>query len=278
MNDLNILSILYLSFRLAPVILVSLFSLSSIFNQDLKGLIYLAGLIFACFITIITGNLLPDKWLLGKPSSADPITQSINRVCNIMTLTKAGPISKLPLSQTVFTFTFGYLLYIIVKYHLVNQNIPTLVIFPVLIVSDWLWNTMNSCSKPIALISATVIGGLVGVAWGAIIDSSNMTNLQYFNGISSNETCSVPSKQTFKCVIKGKSKGKKESFKPMNYNDGKTMYPINKKQEDISNTTNKTIQDTKGGNVDASKIKNKKKQDNSIQSSQINNKETGFFF
>jgi hypothetical protein len=228
MNDFNLLSILYISFRLAPIILVSYFSLSSIFNQDLKGLVYLAGLTLASFITIIMGNVIPDKWLLGKPGTVDTMMQSINRVCSVMTLTKAGPISKLPLSQTVFTFTFGYLLFVIVKYHLENQNIPILVIFPLLVVADWVWNIAYSCSKPLALVISTIIGGLAGVAWGAIIDSSNMTKLQYFNGLSSNETCSVPSKQTFKCVIKGNSDGGdtiKENFETMLYDNGLIPYP-----------------------------------------------------
>ena len=47
--DFNIINILYMFFRLAPFIIVSYFTLQSIFNQDLKGVIYLIGLLVNLF-------------------------------------------------------------------------------------------------------------------------------------------------------------------------------------------------------------------------------------
>jgi hypothetical protein len=190
MAELNIVSILYISFRLAPFILVSFFSLSSIFNQDFKGLIYLAGLLITCFITILSGNLAPDE-MTGNLND--------NKICNLITLSSEGPFSKLPLSQTVFGYTFFYLVYIIVKYNLVSENIPTLVIFPILIVADFIWNSMHQCSPPITIIASLLIGGTCGLLWSYIIDTTQMVNLQYFNGLSNNEVCTRPTKTTFKC-------------------------------------------------------------------------------
>jgi len=57
--QLNIVSIFYLFFRLAPFIIVSYFSLQSIFNQDMKGLVFLIGLLITTFLTIFIGNVLP---------------------------------------------------------------------------------------------------------------------------------------------------------------------------------------------------------------------------
>jgi len=188
MAELNIISILYISFRLAPFILVCFFSLSSILSQDFKGLIYLAGLLMTCFITILTGNL----------GSSDESDQS-NGACNLITLSNNGPFSKLPLSQTVFGYTFFYLVYIIVKYKLVVQNIPTLVIFPILILSDFIWNAIHKCSSIISLFMALAIGSGCGVLWSYIIDYTQMVNLQYFNGLSNAEVCKRPTQGTFKC-------------------------------------------------------------------------------
>ena len=56
--ELNIITITYLFLRLAPFVLVCFFSLASMFNQDFKGLIYLIGLIFATFVTMLFGNVL----------------------------------------------------------------------------------------------------------------------------------------------------------------------------------------------------------------------------
>ena len=54
--DFNIINILYMFFRLAPFIIVSYFTLQSIFNQDLKGVIYLIGLLVASVVTVILGT------------------------------------------------------------------------------------------------------------------------------------------------------------------------------------------------------------------------------
>jgi hypothetical protein len=202
MNDLNIVSILYIAYRLAPFILVSFFSLSSIFNQDFKGLIYLSGLLMACFLCVVIGNSARSIFE-NEGSGTDELYENTTQVCNLLTLSKTGPLSNLPLGQAVFAYTFGYLLYIIVKYKLVNQNIPTLVIFPILISADFAWNSYNRCAKPFSVLAALIIASLFGVGWSAFIDSTKLTKLQYFNGLSNKESCSVPSKQTFKCVVKG---------------------------------------------------------------------------
>lgn len=196
MEQLNVVSILYIAFRLAPFIIVSFFSLASLINQDLKGLIYLVGLLLATAISIVAGNTFT---LFEPPNSNTTLYDETTKTCNLLTLTKAGPLSRLPLSQVVFSYTFGYLAYIIVKYKLVSQNIPTLFIFPALILADWFWMTSNWCASPMAVIIAAIIGGCVGVGWSAIIDSMKMSRYQYFNGLSTKETCSIPAKQKFRC-------------------------------------------------------------------------------
>jgi hypothetical protein len=205
MVDLNIISILYIAYRLAPFILVSFFTISSIFNQDFKGLVYLCGLLITCFLCIITGNTFSGFFRNTSDDGGNDIFNQTTKVCNLLTLTKSGPISHLPLSMAVFCYTFGYLLFIIVKYNLVNQNLPTLIIFPLIITSDFFWNMNNKCSKVSAVIAAGIISGLVGVGWSYFINSTKITDLQYFNGLSNKEICSRPAKQSFKCVVKSTS-------------------------------------------------------------------------
>ena len=189
---INYVSLLYTTFRLAPFILVSFFSVSSIFNQDLKGLVYLAGLLFACFFT----------FMAGKTSMVDSSSEG-SLPCSVLTLTGNRPISSIPLSIIVFTYTFAYLLYVIVKYKLAIHNIPTLIFFPVLILLDIFWNNTYRCSAPGNLIIGIFIGGCVGGAWAAMIDSLKLTKMQYMLGISNKETCSV-SKQKFRCKLPSK--------------------------------------------------------------------------
>jgi len=202
MLDLNIISILYIAYRLAPFILVSFFTISSIFNQDFKGLVYLSGLLMTCFICIIIGNTFRN-FFENSYDQGNDIFEKTTQVCNLMTLSKHGPLSNLPLSMAVFSYTFGYLLFIIVKYNLVNQNLPTIIIFPLIITTDFFWSLNNKCAKPVSVIVACIVAGLAGVGWSAFIDSTKLTDLQYFNGLSNKEVCSRPAKQSFKCVVKG---------------------------------------------------------------------------
>lgn len=192
--ELNIISFSYLFLRLAPFILVCFFTLTSVFNQDFKGLVYIGGLLFSTFFTIIFGNAISD--LIPK---TDPINKP--EICNMISLGQTGDISVLPLGQSVITFTFGYLLYTIVKNDFVKQNIPTLVFFPLLILFDLIWNASNSCYTVWQLLISLIVGGGFGVLWSFVIEKTKNPALQYFTGVKNNEVCSTPSHQTFKCNV-----------------------------------------------------------------------------
>jgi len=201
MNALNVGSLLYISFRLAPFILVSYFTLSSLFNRDFKGIMYLAGLLLTSFVSVLIGNTLPGLFETIPEGSSD-IYENITKVCNLMTISKSGPLSNLPLSLVVFSYTFGYLLFPIYWYKVVTQNLPTIIVFPIIIASDMIWQQTNGCARIWSIIASIILGGLAGIGWAAFIDRMKITSLQYFNGISNKESCSVPSKQMFKCTVK----------------------------------------------------------------------------
>ena len=188
--ELNIITFGYLFFRLAPFILVCFFTLASFFNQDFKGLIYLIGLIFACFSAMMIGNSL----------SIDP-PDNTNELCNLITIGDTPAYSKLPLGQCIFGYTFAYLMFIILKHKLVLQNLPTVIFFPFIMSIDILWNMSNNCYKLSQLLISLIIGGLFGLLWAYVINKTKMTNLQYFNQISGKQACTRPSKSTFKCNV-----------------------------------------------------------------------------
>jgi hypothetical protein len=191
-TELNLTNIFYTAYRLSPFILVSFFTLSSILNQDIKGIIYLAGLLIACFASVIIGKINVFKI---NTNNSQLIT-----ICNSLNLTNGEPFSNLPLSMTVFTYTFGYLLYIIGLYGLAGDNIMTIIFFSIIIVADWTWNIFFSCNTHTRLIGAFLVGSAIGISWSAIIASTNQVSLQYFNGISNKEVCSLNKDVKFKCV------------------------------------------------------------------------------
>lgn len=197
--ELNLFTITYLFLRLAPFILVCFFSLASLFNQDFKGLVYLLGLIITCLITITIGSPLSNKLneISGLNRGEEPICKSLITLGN-------STISNLPLSQTIFGFTFFYLLYfigIMKKNNYVSQNIPTIIFFPLIILFDIIWNVSNKCHTYLDIMISLGLGITFGLLWGAIIESTKLSRFQYFNKISGNAECSRPSKSTFKCNV-----------------------------------------------------------------------------
>lgn len=195
-NIINIKTIAYVGFRLAPFILISFFALSSMFNADIKGIIFLGLLLLNCFITILVGNALPNE---KRPNT--------NHICDGLSLSMDGPISNLPLNINVLTFTLAYLAYIIGKYgeenkDVINNNIPTFVIFSLLIIYQGVWSFQNGCNSPGYSLVSMILGGGLGALFSYAVDMTGLVKLQYFNGITNGEVCSRPTQARYVCSTK----------------------------------------------------------------------------
>jgi len=203
--ELNLVSLIYLFFRLAPFIIVCYFSLGSLFNQDIKGLIYLVGLLFACFATFLVGQSIPLAYSSGV-SNGDIMGTMAAPVCNLLTIGKDGSFSKIPLGISILSYTLIYLVYIIASNHLEMTNIPTLVFFPVLILGDLIWNLRNNCYAPFGIVLSIIVGALCGWGWAYLIGTLNKPGLFFLNIGSDQSVCQRPSKQLFKCTFANPSK------------------------------------------------------------------------
>jgi hypothetical protein len=181
--EFNILSLSYLFSRLSPFIIISYFVLQSLFNQNLKGIFYVAGVLLACFL-----NVLFIGGIFGSSPDKSP-------VCNVI-----DGMPDLPIGQTILGFTFAYLSYIIIVHKLINTNTATFIIFPILIISDLIWNYTNKCAQAISLFSSLALGTVFGILWGVIIDRVD-PELQFFNGIGNKEICKRPTSTQYQCTI-----------------------------------------------------------------------------
>jgi len=189
--EANLFTITYLFFRLSPFIIACFFSISSIFNGDMKGLIYLVGLIFAITITMVIGNTV----------KTESFTPSDSGVCNFLSLGGYSSFSAVPLGLAILCYTFGYLVWSIAQYNLALSNIPTLVLFPILICSDIFWNISNNCYPIISCMVSLLCAAGIGILWGVIVQKS-MPQYQYLIIGSNAQMCLQPSKQTFICSDK----------------------------------------------------------------------------
>lgn len=186
--EANLFTITYLFFRLSPFIIASFFSISSIFNNDMKGLIYLVGLIFAVGITMILGNSF----------RTDSFTPSDSGVCNFLSLGGYSSFSAVPLGLAILCYTFAYLVWSIAQYNLAINNIPTLVLFPILISSDIFWNISNNCYPIISCLISFLCASGIGILWSWIVQTK-MPQYQYLILGSNAQMCLQPSSQTFIC-------------------------------------------------------------------------------
>ena len=241
---MDLFGLLYLFFRLSPFIIASFFSLISVFNSDLKGFIYLVGLIFSTAITMGTGTAfkslfsdfgtgsteIPEPKVSSAPTTGPsgptgptgPATGpsgptgpskggksffgggptkvgEIPPVCNTLSLGGFTGFSKVPLSTAVLSYTFFYLVYTIGKHDMALYNIPTLIFFPIVILSDMGWNIKNGCYPLLACAMSLVVAGGIGVLWSFIV-STYMPNMQYIIVGSNREMCMKPNDQTLICT------------------------------------------------------------------------------
>jgi len=213
---MNIGNISYLAFRMAPFIIVSFFVLQSILNVDIKGIIYLSGLLMICTIITYMNGIVNS--IIDTTDTDDPLP---NPKCSIITLGEAGGyLSKIPLSLTVYSFTFFYLLIFIMNTASTNtkgvldpksmssksintvlqQNAPIFIIFPLLIILESVWLLTYNCVQNILIRGgiAIFLGSIWGTIWALIISSSGNPNLQYLSK-SGVDVCNRPSKSLYKC-------------------------------------------------------------------------------
>jgi hypothetical protein len=191
--DFNIISILYLIIRLSPLLVVSHFTLGSILNHDSKGVIYLAGLALTCLIAYFTGQIM-------KPTIS---TDTRDIVCHSIGLENIPNVS---LSQVILMFTYSYLMFIIYKIDTVSyadDNLPTIILFPILIVANAIWVITSGCAEISTIIISAAIGAAGGFGWFMFIKNTGYHDLALFNGISNKAVCRKPSKTRFRCT-KGK--------------------------------------------------------------------------
>jgi hypothetical protein len=186
--------------RLCPFILVCFFTISSIFNGDVKGFVYLAGLLLNVGITIgIISNSIPNY----KPTDT-----AQNMICDI---TSFGNKS-LSVGENIIGFTFFYLLTTMLiigsknEIDLVASNWPTIVFFTLLIGSEIFINTNLVRVAPYCYhwknsLLTYFIGGIFGAGWAWAVVSTNTAELQYFNQYKNNEKCEKTNKAKFRCKV-----------------------------------------------------------------------------
>lgn len=175
---------------ISPFLLGFLLIMASIFNQNIKGIIYLGGIFIAFFINIFIVNLIK--------SPASPLKAAS---CDLFEMPFQSNFYNSPSFNSLFiAFTFSYIF--IPMYFNDELNFWVIAFLLSLFFIDAFSRIRNHCNP----ISGIAFGGLLGLVlgffWVSLLQVSGYKSLLYYDEFVSNKSvCERPSKQKFKCSV-----------------------------------------------------------------------------
>lgn len=210
---LSINNVIIFVTSLLPILIGSFFIINSFFNFDLKGLIWLIGLLLASGISMLLKNsmhqLFPEAmhpWIReGRAAKTDELPS--HDFCEIFE----------PLSQTSkktrfidsHGFFHGFTWFYLVFGNDMNPLKPGnafIIVYAVLMIIDFVYRLVKGCANfKWGILTGFVIGGLLAAGWHAfIVNVFSDGREKIFFGIDSNvKKCGVQntlSRKTFKCT------------------------------------------------------------------------------
>jgi hypothetical protein len=171
---------------ISPYLIVLVLLLNSIINSNIKGLIYLFGILILFFIVFLF------------QSSINVTSEAIPSYCKLFS--SSIPYYSIPsFNSAVFLFTLVYMVMPMFSSNVIN--LPFICILLILFSVDATIRRQNKCTSLIGVFFGGIIGIIIGIMWYLII-SSNSPELLYYDDLISNKVaCSRPTQQKFKCSV-----------------------------------------------------------------------------
>jgi hypothetical protein len=174
---------------IAPTLLIFFLFLSSLFNQNLKGLVYIAGILIASTINIIFMNIVGSQ-----------VSDDASFSCNLFDIPHVSQYNSPYPSTLIIAFTIAYLV-LPMKYNK-QMNYVVLIFLMCLLGVDIVTKVQNKCTTYPGTVLGALVGFLLGTIWYVLFYSLGYSSLLYFDELrSDNVQCSMPTKQTFKCSV-----------------------------------------------------------------------------
>jgi hypothetical protein len=174
---------------IAPTLLVFFMFLSSLFNQNLKGLVYIAGVLITSFGNVILMNIVGSERNEEEAFS-----------CSMFDIPFVSKFNSPYPTTLIIAFTIAYL--VMPMQYNNNMNYSVLAFLLCLLVLDIITKVQNKCTTYSGTILGALVGSLAGLIWYALFNVFGYQSLLYFDELrSDNVMCSKPTKQTFKCHV-----------------------------------------------------------------------------
>ena len=183
--NFNLMDSISLLALVSPFLLAFLMVMISIINSNVKGLIYLLGLIILFVIVFLFQNTLRI-----------PMDKT-NQFCNIFSISQFSVPS---FNSALYLYTIMYILLPMINMHMIN--FPLIITFLLLYIMDCIIKNKNKCSSPVGIIMGSILGLVFGITYFLVIRATGQTGLLYYDDLVSNKiACSRPTKQNFKCQV-----------------------------------------------------------------------------
>ena len=188
--QLSFSNILQFFAAISPILLAFCLLLISLFNSDIKGMVYLGGILIACLINLFLLNTLKVK-----------SEKMIPAYCNLIEFPFNLNEYISPAFNSMFiAFTLAYL-YMPMAY-ISGINYPVLIFVSSLMVLDGGTKWMGGCTNFGGIALGTLVGFVLGLLWFITFYSTGHEDLLFFNAEPSNNVvCARPSKQSFRCKV-----------------------------------------------------------------------------
>jgi hypothetical protein len=187
--SLTLSNILQFFSFISPTLLVFFMFMSSLFNQNLKGIVYISGLLICSILNIIFMNLIGSGRDENEAFS-----------CSMFDIPLVSQFNSPYPSCMIIAFTIAYLA-LPMKYNK-QMNYIVLAFLMSLLVVDILTKVQNKCTTYPGSVMGALVGFIFGTLWYIIFHGLGFDSLLFFDELrSDNVICSRPTKQTFKCSV-----------------------------------------------------------------------------
>ena len=175
---------------IAPTILALFILFAGFLNKNIKGLIYLCGLL----ISLIFGILL-------KPFFGGSVPQNAHAACNIFSDNFPNSQYSNPALDTIaLAFSAAYLIIPMITNKTINWSV--IVTFILVTFMNGTFRLRMSCNQPIEIFLGFLVGALLGGGFYSLIKEYGGEDYLFFSNTSSNNVvCDKPSSTKFKCVV-----------------------------------------------------------------------------
>jgi hypothetical protein len=174
---------------ISTFLLVFFVVMISIFNQSIKGIIYLGGLLIATFFNFIFMNVIKNEY--------DPKAQEYCALFQFPNIKYNSP----SLGSVIYGFTLAYL-FAPMTISPEKVNIPIIITLVSLFLMNSYTKWKNNCNPSWGIVLGFAFGVLFGITQFTLLKASGYSSLLYFDEITSNNVvCDRPTDQNFVCSV-----------------------------------------------------------------------------